>query len=70
MHLVMFIDKSIIFRILFLRSNPYQWKRGGDVMLGFGQHNMNRVSTLETDKGGSLFCVRKEAEEKRGRGDL
>ena len=57
-HLVMFIDKSIIFRILFLRSNLYQWKRGGDVMLGFGQHSMNRVSTYKTDKGGSLRALR------------
>ncbi len=39
-------------------------------MLGFGQHSMNRVSTPETDKGGSLFCAGKGAEEKRRRGDL
>ena len=31
-------------------------------MLGFGQHSMNRVSTLETDKGGSFaFLVEKQS---------
>jgi hypothetical protein len=39
-------------------------------MLGFGQHNMMMVSTYKTDKGGSLFCAGKGAEEKRRRGDL
>ena len=63
MFLVIILDKIIIFHILSLSPSFSNWKRGGVVMLSYGQHSMmNMVSTHETDKGGSFaFLVEKQS---------